>query len=134
MTLYLTETTDANDVVAAAKAGIVHAVKLYPAGATTNSASGVRDFDKVRPVLEAMAEIGMPLCIHGEVTEPSVDIFDREAVFIDRVLRPLRAAVPEVYLFALSWSHPWRKDYSIKPLLKQEPVTGRGGQVLPSTD
>ena len=94
MTLYLTETTDANDVVAAAKAGIVHAVKLYPAGATTNSASGVRDFEKVRPVLEAMAEIGMPLCIHGEVTEPSVDIFDREAVFIDRVLRPLRAAVP----------------------------------------
>ena len=94
MTLYLTETTDANDVIAAAQAGIVHAVKLYPAGATTNSASGVRDFDKVRPVLEAMAEIGLPLCIHGEVTEPSVDIFDREAVFIDRVLRPLRAAVP----------------------------------------
>ena len=96
MTLYLTETTDANDVIAAAQAGIVHAVKLYPAGATTNSASGVRDFDKVRPVLEAMAEIGVPLCIHGEVTEPSVDIFDREAVFIDRVLRPLRAAVPSL--------------------------------------
>ncbi len=94
MTLYLTETTDANDVVAAAEAGIVHAVKLYPAGATTNSASGVRDFDKVRPVLEAMAEVGLPLCIHGEVTDPSVDIFDREAVFIDRVLSPLRAVVP----------------------------------------
>ena len=94
MTLYLTETTDASDVVAAAQAGIVHAVKLYPAGATTNSASGVRDFDKVRPVLEAMAEIGVPLCVHGEVTDPSVDIFDREAVFIDRVLTPLRAAVP----------------------------------------
>ena len=96
MTLYLTETTDANDVVKAAEAGIVHAVKLYPAGATTNSASGVCDFDKVRPVLEAMAEIGLPLCIHGEVTEPSIDIFDREAVFIDRVLRPLRAAVPSL--------------------------------------
>ena len=94
MTLYLTETTDASDVVAAAQAGIIHAVKLYPAGATTNSASGVRDFDKVRPVLEAMAEIGLPLCAHGEVTDPSVDIFDREAVFIDRVLTPLRAAVP----------------------------------------
>ena len=94
MTLYLTESTDANDVTAAAKAGIVHAVKLYPAGATTNSASGVRDFDKVRPVLEAMAEIGLPLCVHGEVTDSSVDIFDREAVFIDRVLTPLRAKVP----------------------------------------
>ena len=90
MTLYLTETTDANDVIAAAEAGIVYAIKLYPAGATTNSMSGVRDFDKVRPVLEAMAEIGLPLCVHGEVTDPSVDIFDREAVFIDRVLAPLR--------------------------------------------
>lgn len=94
MTLYLTETTDARDVAAAAAAGIVHAVKLYPAGATTNSASGVCDFDKVRPVLETMAEIGLPLCVHGEVTDPSIDIFDREAVFIDRVLVPLRKAVP----------------------------------------
>jgi dihydroorotase len=94
MTLYLTETTDANDVAAAAAAGIIHAVKLYPAGATTNSASGVHDFDKVRGVLETMAEIGLPLCVHGEVTDPAVDIFDREAVFIDRVLAPLRAAVP----------------------------------------
>ena len=69
-------------------------MKLYPAGATTNSASGVRDVDRVRPVLERMAEIGMPLCIHGEVTDANVDIFDREAVFIDRVLEPLRRAVP----------------------------------------
>ncbi|MDR9394651.1 MAG: dihydroorotase, partial [Roseovarius sp.] len=67
---------------------------LYPAGATTNSASGVRDFDRVRPVLERMAEIGCPLCVHGEVTDPEVDIFDREAVFIDRVLDPLRRATP----------------------------------------
>ena len=96
MTLYLTENTDASDVIAAAEAGIVYAVKLYPAGATTNSASGVRNFDKVRPVLEAMAEIDLPLCVHGEVTDPSVDIFDREAVFIDRVLKPLRAAVPSL--------------------------------------
>ena len=96
MTLYLTESTDASDVIAAAEAGIVHAVKLYPAGATTNSASGVRDFDKVRTVLEAMAEIGLPLCVHGEVTDPSVDIFDREAVFIDRVLTPLRARLPRL--------------------------------------
>ena len=94
MTLYLTEETDPADVVRAHAEGIVTAVKLYPAGATTNSASGVRDFDKVRPVLEAMAEAGIPLCVHGEVTESDIDIFDREAVFIDRVLDPLRRATP----------------------------------------
>lgn len=94
MTLYLTEETDPADVAAAAAAGIVTAVKLYPAGATTNSASGVRDFDKVRGVLEKMAEIGLPLCVHGEVTDPAVDIFDREAVFIERVLDPVRRATP----------------------------------------
>ncbi|PZO67046.1 MAG: dihydroorotase [Paracoccus denitrificans] len=94
MTLYLTETTDPADVVAAHRDGIIAAVKLYPAGATTNSASGVRDFDRVRPVFEAMAEAGIPLCVHGEVTDPAVDIFDREAVFIDRVLDPIRRATP----------------------------------------
>ncbi|TYO88805.1 dihydroorotase [Oceanicella actignis] len=94
MTLYLTEETDPDDVAAAAASGLVHAVKLYPAGATTNSASGVRDFDKVRPTLERMAQIGLPLCVHGEVTDPDIDIFDREAVFIDRVLDPLRRATP----------------------------------------
>jgi len=94
MTLYLTEATDPEDVAAAAKSGLVKAVKLYPAGATTNSHSGVRDFDKVRPVLERMAEIGLPLCVHGEVTTHDVDIFDREAVFIDTVLDPLRRTVP----------------------------------------
>ncbi|WP_127103807.1 dihydroorotase [Pararhodobacter zhoushanensis] len=94
MTLYLTETTDPADVVAAHKAGIIAAVKLYPAGATTNSASGVRDFDKVRPVFDAMAEAGVPLCLHGEVTDAEIDIFDREAVFIDRVLDPVRRANP----------------------------------------
>ncbi len=94
MTLYLTEATDAGDVAAAAAAGLVRAVKLYPAGATTNSHAGVRDLDKVLPVLETMADIGLPLCVHGEVTDPSVDIFDREAVFIDTVLDPLRRRVP----------------------------------------
>lgn len=94
MTLYLTEATDPADVVAAHAQGLITAVKLYPAGATTNSASGVRDFDLVRPVLEAMAETGVPLCVHGEVTDPAVDIFDREAVFIDRVLDPIRRMVP----------------------------------------
>ena len=94
MTLYLTEATDPADVAAAAASGLVKAVKLYPAGATTNSQSGVRDFDKVRGVLERMAAIGLPLCVHGEVTDPSVDIFDREAIFIDRVLEPIRRATP----------------------------------------
>ncbi len=96
MTLYLTEATDPADVRAAHEAGIATAVKLYPAGATTNSASGVRDFEKVRPVLEVMAEIGMPLCVHGEVTDHEIDIFDREAAFIDRVLKPLRKKVPDL--------------------------------------
>ena len=94
MTLYLTEATDPADVVAAHAAGLIAAVKLYPAGATTNSASGVRDFDKVAPVFAAMAEAGVPLCVHGEVTDPAVDIFDREAVFLDRVLDPIRRAHP----------------------------------------
>ena len=96
MTLYLTETTDAADVAAAHASGLIKAVKLYPAGATTNSHGGVRDFKKVMPVLEKMAEIGLPLCTHGEVTTPEVDIFDREAVFIDTVLDPLRRRLPEL--------------------------------------
>jgi len=96
MTLYLTETTDPADVAAGFADGLIHAVKLYPAGATTNSASGVRDIDTVIPVLEKMAEIGLPLCIHGEVTTPDVDIFDREQVFLDTVLDPLRRAIPDL--------------------------------------
>lgn len=94
MTLYLTEATDPADVARAHGEGIATAVKLYPAGATTNSDSGVRDIARVRPVLEKMAEIGMPLCVHGEVTDAGIDIFDREAVFIDRVLEPLRRDMP----------------------------------------
>ena len=94
MTLYLTEATDPADVAAAHNSGLIRAVKLYPAGATTNSHAGVRDLDKVMAVLEKMAEIGLPLCVHGEVTDPAVDIFDREAVFIDTVLDPLRRRLP----------------------------------------
>ena len=98
MVLYLTEATDPADVAAAHASGLVKAVKLYPAGATTNSASGVSDFARVQGVLEKMAEIGLPLCLHGEVTDPAVDIFDREAVFIDRILAPLRAKNPGLRL------------------------------------
>jgi len=96
MTLYVTETTDPDDLEAAFRDRVVTAAKLYPAGATTNSQSGVRDFGNAMPVFERMATIGMPLCVHGEVTDPAVDIFDREAVFIDRVLDPLRRRLPEL--------------------------------------
>ena len=96
MTLYLTEETDPDDVADAFDEKIALAVKMYPAGATTNSQSGVRDVGKVMGVLERMAEIGMTLCVHGEVTDPEVDIFDREAVFIERVLDPLRERLPDL--------------------------------------
>ncbi|MEJ6391739.1 dihydroorotase [Gymnodinialimonas sp. 2305UL16-5] len=96
MTLYLTEGTDPADVAAAFADGLITAVKLYPAGATTNSASGVRDLNNARQVLEKMAEIGLPLCIHGEVTTHEVDIFDREQVFLETVLDPLRRDLPEL--------------------------------------
>ena len=96
MTLYLTEDTDPADVAAAHAEGLVTAVKLYPAGATTNSASGVSNFVNVAKVLEKMAEIGLLLCTHGEVTDHDVDIFDREAVFIDRILDPMRRDHPDL--------------------------------------
>lgn len=94
MTLYLTDHTDPDDLKAGFEAGIVTAVKLYPAHATTNSDHGVGDLKAVRSVLEMMQKIGMPLLMHGEVTDPEVDIFDREAVFIDKILQPLRGTFP----------------------------------------
>jgi dihydroorotase len=93
MTLYLTDDTRADEIGRARENGIV-AVKLYPAGATTNSAAGVTDLRRTWPVLEAMQACGMPLLVHGEVTDPAVDVFDREAVFIDTVLDPLRRDFP----------------------------------------
>ena len=96
MTLYLTENTDPADVAQAAKNGLIQAVKLYPAGATTHSDAGVRDVAKVMPVLKRMAKIGLPLLIHGEVTDPEVDIFDREAAFIEKILERLRRELPEL--------------------------------------
>jgi dihydroorotase len=96
MTCYLTDATDPEEVVRGFEAGVFAAVKLYPAHATTHSAHGVTDMDRVMPVFERMVAIGMPLLIHGEVTDPDIDIFDREAVFIDRVLDPLRRRLPEL--------------------------------------
>src|SRR5437667_7320530 len=96
MTCYLTDATDPAEVARGFEEGVFAAVKLYPAHATTHSAHGVTDMDRVMPVLERMAAIGMPLLIHGEVTDPEIDIFDREAVFIERVLDPLRRRLPEL--------------------------------------
>jgi dihydroorotase len=96
MTCYLTDTTDPEEVARGYEEGVFAAVKLYPAHATTHSAHGVTDIDRVMPVLERMAVTGMPLLIHGEATDPEVDIFDREAVFIERVLDPLRRRLPEL--------------------------------------
>ncbi len=95
MTLYLTESTTAETIHEAKAAGVV-AAKLYPAGATTNSASGVRDIRNIYPVLEAMADCGMLLLVHGEVTDADIDIFDREKVFLDRVLAPTLQAFPNL--------------------------------------
>jgi len=89
MTLYLTDNTSVDEIDRAKNSGAVHACKLYPAGATTNSDQGVTDLKRMDPVLAAMAQAGLPLLVHGEVTDSEVDIFDREAVFIERKLKPL---------------------------------------------
>ncbi|MBP6480780.1 MAG: dihydroorotase [Pseudomonadales bacterium] len=94
MTLYLTDNTPPAEIVRARDSGCVHAVKLYPAGATTNSDAGVTDLDRCRPVLAEMESLGMPLLVHGEVTGPQTDVFDREKVFIDTVLAPLLGDFP----------------------------------------
>ena len=96
MTLYLTDNTSPDEIAKAAASGFVKAVKYYPAGATTNSDSGVTDIRKCDAVLEAMAEHGLPLLLHGEVTDPAVDVFDREKVFIDTVLQPLERRFPKL--------------------------------------
>lgn len=96
MTLYLTDNMSPEEVRKGKAEGVVTACKLYPAGATTNSDSGVTDIKNIYPVLEAMQEVGMPLLIHGEVTTPEIDIFDREKVFIDRHLQPTIKDFPEL--------------------------------------
>ena len=96
MTLYLTDNATAQEIQRAKSSGVVHAVKLYPAGATTNSDAGVTDIRKTYPALEEMQRCGMPLLVHGEATDPAVDVFDREAVFIERVLQPLFKDLPEL--------------------------------------
>lgn len=96
MTCYLTDNTDPDDLAEGHAAGVFTAAKLYPAGATTNSDSGVTDMAAIRDVLACMERVGMPLLVHGEVTDPDVDVFDREAEFIERVLKPLLDAHPDL--------------------------------------
>ena len=110
MTIYLTEQTNKNELKNAYKNGAVFAVKLYPAGATTNSDSGVKDIIKVMPVFETMAEIGMPLLIHGEVTDSNIDIFDREKVFIDRTLDFICREIPNL---KITLEHITTKDATL---------------------
>ncbi|MDP9109349.1 MAG: dihydroorotase, partial [Pseudomonadota bacterium] len=94
MTLYLTDRTAPDEIRRAVDSGVIHAVKLYPAGATTNSDAGVTNLMGCLPTLEVMQRLGLPLLVHGEVTDAEIDLFDREAVFIERVLIPLRKALP----------------------------------------
>lgn len=96
MTLYLTDNTAPDEIRKAKDSGFVHGIKLYPAGATTNSDAGVTDLKHCWKTLEVMQQIGMPLLIHGEVTDPAIDLFDREKEFIERQLMPLQAAFPEL--------------------------------------
>ena len=110
MTIYLTETTNVNELRESYNNGQVFAAKLYPAGATTNSDSGVKNIKGIMPVLETMAEIGMPLLIHGEVTDKEIDIFDREKVFIDQKLNFICNELPEL---KITLEHITTKDAKI---------------------
>jgi dihydroorotase len=98
MTLYLTDNTPAEEITRARESGYIHAVKFYPAGATTHSDAGVTDITRTYAALETMEECGLPLLVHAEVTDPGIDVFDREAVFIERILQPLCARFPALRL------------------------------------
>ena len=120
MTAYLTDAIDAGELARGAEEGVFTAVKLYPAGATTNSDSGVTNLKKVTGVLECMQSIGLPLLIHGEVTDPEVDIFDREARFIEQKLIGLRADFPELKIV---FEHATTKD-AVDYVLSQHDYMG----------
>ncbi len=96
MTLYLTDNTAPSEIIEARRSGAIHGVKYYPVGATTNSAAGVTDIERCYATLEAMEQVGMPLLVHGEATDPEVDVFDREKIFLERVLIPITQRFPEL--------------------------------------
>ena len=123
MTCYLTDGADPDDIARGFEEGIFAAVKLYPAHATTNSAHGVTDLAKVRPVLARLEAIGMPLLLHGEVTDPAVDIFDREKVYIERVLAPMLADFPGLKVILEHITTAEAADF----------VTEQGGERLAAT-
>ena len=120
MTAYLTDTIDAGELARGAEEGVFSAVKLYPAGATTNSDSGVTDLKKVTGVLECMQAVGLPLLLHGEVTDPEIDIFDREARFIEQKLIGLRSDFPELKVV---FEHATTKD-AVDYVLSQDSHMG----------
>ncbi len=107
MTLYMTDRLTSDEIIRAKRSGFIHGVKLYPAGATTNSDAGVTDIRRLYPVLETMQRESMPLLVHAEVTEPQIDIFDREKVFIDRYMTMLRQDFPEL---AIVFEHVTTSD------------------------
>ena len=121
MTCYLTDETDPDEIARGFEDGVWVAAKLYPAGATTNSASGVTDIRNIYPALERMQRIGMVLCVHGEVTDPDVDVFDREAVFIDRILSPIVEGLPGAEDRARAYHHGGSRGF--RP--RQRPQRGR---------
>ncbi|MHA1569911.1 MAG: dihydroorotase [Alphaproteobacteria bacterium] len=125
MTCYLTDTTDPAELRAGHRSGVFSAVKLYPAGATTNSESGVTSMAKVAKALEAMQEIGLPLLLHGEVVDPEIDVFDREAVFIERVLLPLRRDFPALRVV---FEHVTTRD-AVDYVMEQD--SGIGATITP---
>ncbi|HEU0117708.1 MAG TPA: dihydroorotase [Alphaproteobacteria bacterium] len=141
MTIYLTDTTHADDLAKGHAKGVVTAAKLYPANATTNSQHGVTNIKNIYPVLEKMQEIGMPLLVHGEVTDPDVDVFDREAVFIDRVMTPMRKDFPKLkvvfehittkeaadYVSSEGKSHPLAATVTVHHLMINRNAIFQGG-------
>ena len=126
MTLYLTDATSATEIRTAKASGIVHGVKLYPSGATTNSDSGVSRIDKVYGALEAMQEVDLPLQVHGEVVDSGVDTFDREAVFIDKIMVPLRERFPALRIVFEHITTRQAAEF-VTAQCQAELATGRGG-------
>ena len=109
MTIYLTDNSDHKDIIKGYRSGLISAVKLYPAGATTNSEAGVTDIEKIFPLLEKISNAGVPICIHGETSKDSIDIFDREAFFIEKTLDPLRNKIPGIKIIFQS---SFRNEFS----------------------
>ena len=130
MTLYLTDATSPNEIRRGRDSGVVHAVKLYPAGSTTNSESGVTNLRSCAFALAEMQRVGMPLLIHGEVTRPQIDVFDRERIFIDEVLIPIRRDFPELWEWLTRHQRPCHPRERRTLTLPETIVQVRPGQQI----